>query len=139
MATIQNGSPGYERKSGSRGAVLGLSTDAIGDVSLDELAGSRPALKMLLHKYGEYIDENRNLQKRIQSLETELQIYVSYRDGYKQKLVNAKVAALLNIVGVVLIGFGVNLNTPLATVGGVVTLGSGVVVSLVAAFIALRR
>jgi len=94
---------------------------------------------MLLHKYDEYIDENRKLEKRVQSLQTELQIYVAYRDGYGQKLANAKTAALLNIIGAVLIGFGVNLSTPIITAGGAVTLGSGVVVSLVAAFITLQR
>ena len=122
----------------NRPAVLGLSTDSIGDLHPADLIDNMTALKMLLYRYGEYIDENKRLERRVASLETELQIYTSYRDGYGKKKGNSRTSATLNLIGTVLVGFGVNLSTPTITTGGIVTLTGGILVSVFAALLALR-
>jgi hypothetical protein len=131
--------PSARRLGTSRPAVLGLSTDAIGDLQVSDLINNVPALKMLLHKYAEYIDENAVLHSRIASLQTELQIYVAYRDGYGQRRSDSRTAATLSFIGTVLVGFGINLSTPIFTTPGIVTLVAGIIVSVMAMFFSLRK
>jgi hypothetical protein len=118
--------------------VLGLPTDAIGDLQVSDLVGNVAALKMLLHKYSDYIEENRDLQGKLAALQTELKIYTAYRDGYGQRRSDSRTAATLSFLGTVLVGFGTNLSTPVFTTGGTVTLGAGAVVSLLAVYFSLR-
>lgn len=122
-----------------RAAVLGLSTDKIGDISVEDLRDNLPALKMLLHKYNEYIDENKTLNTKINALQTELQIYVAYRDGYSKQKSNSHLSATLNLFGTVVVGFGVNFSTPEITSAGAILLLTGIVASSMAIILSIKN
>ena len=130
--------PDPKKSPKARRAVLGLSPDEIGALRVEDLVNNELVLKMLLFRYGEYIDENKSLQSEIESLQAELQIYVAYREGYGQRRTNSRTAASLNLIGTVLVGIGTNLSTPTLTVGGAVTFGAGVIVAFMGLYFSWR-
>ena len=91
-------------KSGKPSSVLGVSIGDIAGLSVDEVSKSKPALTMLMHYYGQLVDENTALKNDVNTLQT-------YVDGYRRVRQHANVGAVLLALGSILVAFGVNLLT----------------------------
>ena len=83
-------------------SILGLSTDDLAGLTVDELESNPTAIKMLLHYYTKVIDENRSLKNQANTLRT-------YVDAYGEKKSNSATGAILLAISNISIGFGVSL------------------------------
>lgn len=140
------------------GKLLGLDPDGIGRVSIEDIVGSAPAVKMLVHQYYElekvaerlrqsnlkYEDElgkrgeNELLRNSVAALEQQLSIYEDFERAYANKKWAARLGAFIQLVSSVAVGIGVNLSTPTASVGGVVLIALGVVIAIVGIYAASK-
>ncbi len=84
--------------------ILGLPTDELAGLSVDELTGNKTAITMVMHYY-------KVLQEENVSLRNDLNTAKSYVEGYGTKKTNATNGAVLLLVANIGIGFGVNLLT----------------------------
>src|SRR5450759_930043 len=84
--------------------ILGLSTETLAGLSIDELTGNKTAVTMVMHYYRNLLDENTALKNDRNTLQT-------YVEGYRVKKTNAKVGAILLLLSNVGISFGINLLT----------------------------
>ncbi len=88
----------------AQGAILGLSTEQLAGLSIEELTGNKTAITMLVHYYKVLLDENSSVRNDLNTAKT-------YISGYDRKRSNASVGAVLLLLSNVGIGFGVNLLT----------------------------
>lgn len=93
-----------EDKNALRSKVLGLETDELADLTVEELHTNQTAIKMLLHYYRQLVDENNSLKNDNNTLKT-------YMDAYNRFKTNAAIGGALLAVSTISIGFGVNLLT----------------------------
>jgi len=84
--------------------ILGLSTDELANLSVEELTGNKTAITMLMHYYRTLLDDNTSLRNDLNTAQT----YVS---AYQTKKELASQGTLLLLASNVCIGFGVNLIT----------------------------
>lgn len=84
--------------------MLGLSTDELAGLTVDELAGNITAIKMMLHYYRQLVDENGVMRNDINTLRT-------YMSAYETKRSNSATGAILLAISNIPIGFGVNMLT----------------------------
>ena len=101
-------------------SLLGLSTNQIAGLTVDELLNNKTALTMLLHYYIQLLNENTTFKNEVNTLKT-------YVEGYERKKIYASIGSILLAASTILVGFGVNLLTPSTNWPGIVTLGGGVV------------
>lgn len=140
------------------GKFLGLDPDGIGSVSIEDIVGSAPAVKMLVHQYYElekvaerlrqanlkYEEElskrgeNELLRNSVATLEQQLSIYEDFERAYANKKWAARLGAFMQLMSSVAVGIGVNLSTPTASVGGVALVGLGVVIAIVGIYAASK-
>lgn len=99
--------------------VLGVQTDQLAGLSVDEIAGNKVAVTMLLHHYRRFVDENTALRNEGNTLRT-------YVDAYGKKKVYADIAAWLLALSNIINAIGVNLLTGGSRVPGGVMLVGGV-------------
>lgn len=97
-------------ESGGRGreSILGLSTDELAGLTVEELTNNETAIKMVFHYYKQLVDENTSLRNEVNTLRT----YVSAYDTTKS---NSATGAILLALSNISIGFGVNLPSNQAT------------------------
>jgi hypothetical protein len=84
--------------------ILGLPTDELANLSVEELSGNKTAITMLMHYYRTLLDDNTSLRNDLNTAQT----YVS---AYQTKKQLAFQGAMLLLASNVCIGFGVNLIT----------------------------
>src|SRR3982751_3576176 len=68
--------------------ILGLSTEQLAGLSIDELTGNKTAITMVMHYYRILLDENTALRNDRNTLQT-------YVEGYQAKKTHAAVGAIL--------------------------------------------
>jgi hypothetical protein len=112
-------------------AILGLSTDALAGLSIDELTGNKVAITMLVHYYKVLLDQNN-------ALKNDLNTAKSYVDGYNKQRSNTLVGAILLLVANIGIGFGVNLLTSGVTMPGLATFIPALVFAGAGTYISLK-
>lgn len=112
--------------------ILGLSTDELAGLSVDELMSNKTAITMILHYYKQMVDENTSLRNDVNTLKT-------YVDSYATKKTNTNVGAVLLLVSNVGIGFGVNLLTNGTTWPGMATMLPGLAMAAAGLFFSLRE
>lgn len=112
--------------------ILGLSTSELAGVSVDELAGNKTAVTMVMHYYKQLSDENSSLRNDLNTLKT-------YVDGYRTSRHDAKTGAILLAVSNIGIGFGVNLMTAGSLAPGVVTFVPGLAMLAAGLYFSLRE
>lgn len=111
---------------------LGFAMDDLAGLTVDEIVGDKPAVTMLLHYYKQLTDENTALKNERNTLAT-------YVEGFKQKRVDAQVAAALGFLSSVLVGAGINLlTTDLHASVGYIVLIPGVIAQGFALYFSLR-
>lgn len=121
-----------ESAAGSREAgILGLSTDQLAGLSIDELTGNKTAITMLVHYYKGLLDENRSMRNDLNTAKT-------YIDGYARNRSNATVGAFLLLGSNVGIGFGVNLLTSNVVWPGLATLIPALLMAGVGTYFTLK-
>jgi hypothetical protein len=101
-------------------SLLGLSTNQIAGLTVDELLNNKTALTMLLHYYKQLLNDNTTFKNELNTLKT-------YVEGYERKKIYASMGSILLATSTVLVGFGVNLLTPSTNWPGIVTLSGGVI------------
>lgn len=111
--------------------ILGLSTDTLAGLSIDELTGNKTAITMLVHYYKVLLDQN-------QALRNDLNTARSYVTGYDKRKTHATVGAILLLVANVGIGFGVNLLTSRNTWPGLATIVPGLVFAAAGTYFSMR-
>ncbi len=107
--------------------ILGLSTDGLAGLSVDEITGNKTAITMIMHYYRILVEENTSLKNDLNTART-------YVAGYAAKKVNSGIGATLLLVANVCIGFGVNLLTSQQTAAGSATLIPGLVLAAVGTY-----
>jgi hypothetical protein len=101
-------------------SILGLSTDQLAGLTVDELENNSTAIKMMLHYYKRLVNENNTLTNDNNTLKT----YVSAYDKQKS---NSATGALLLALTNIPVGIGVN-GLSGSNVGfGVATLALGII------------
>lgn len=112
--------------------ILGLSTEQLAGLSIDELTGNKTAITMVIHYYRVLLDENTALRNDRNTLQT-------YVDSYRVKRTNATVGAILLLVANIGIAFGVNLLTANQVWPGVATLIPGICSALAGTYLSLKE
>lgn len=112
--------------------ILGLSTDDLAGLSVEELMNNKTAITMVMHYYKQLVDENNSARNDVNTLKT-------YVDSYARKKTNASVGAVLLLVSNVGIGFGVNLLTNGATGPGLASFLPGLTMAAAGLFFSLRE
>jgi hypothetical protein len=109
--------------------ILGVATDELAGLSVDELTGNATAIKMMVHYYRQLVEENNTLKNDNNTLKT----YVS---AYERQRSNSATGGILLAVSNVSLGFGINLltskDTPAAP--GVASLLVGIALILAGAY-----
>ena len=77
--------------------ILGLSTAELAGVSVDELAGNKTAVTLVMHYYKQLSDENTSLRNDLNTLQT-------YVDGYMTARHDARTGAILSALSSRLFG-----------------------------------
>jgi hypothetical protein len=131
MTGADNSNAGAEAQTQRDAAILGLSTDQLAGLSIDELTGNKTAITMLVHYYKVLLDQNSSLRNDLNTAKT-------YVDGYDRKRTNALVGAILLLISNVGIGFGVNLLTSNVVWPGLATLIPGLVAAFAGTFFSLK-
>jgi hypothetical protein len=111
--------------------ILGLSTDQLAGLSVDEVTGNKTAVTMVIHYYKQLVDENTSLRNEVNTMKT-------YVDGYATKKTNTTMGAILLAVSNICIGFGVNLLTSGSTWPGLATLIPGIALVITGLFFSLK-
>jgi hypothetical protein len=99
---------------------LGLQTQDLAGLSVDELVNNKTAITMVVHYYKQLVDENASLRNDLNTAQT-------YIPGYEAKRVYSRVGSGLQFVGTVLIAFGVNLLTGVPTPAGWLVFVAGII------------
>jgi hypothetical protein len=101
-------------------SLLGLSTNQIAGLTVDELLSNKTAITMLLHYYKQMMNENTSLKNEVNTLKT-------YVDGYERKKIYTSIGATLLATSNILVGFGINLLTQATNWPGIITLSAGII------------
>lgn len=112
--------------------ILGLSTDGLAGLTLDELEGNKTAITMVMHYYKQLVDENNTLRNEVNTLKT-------YVDGYSRKKTNANISAVLLLLSNIGIGFGINLLTNGTNWPGLATLIPGLCFALAGLYFSFKE
>jgi hypothetical protein len=123
---------GDTRKGGPNSHVLGLSTDELAGLSVDELTNNKTAITMLMHYYRVLQDDNASLRNELNSTKT-------YVNGYVQRGTYSRVAAGLSVASNICIGFAVNQLTSSVIWPGLASLIPGLVLAAVSIYYSLRE
>jgi hypothetical protein len=127
--------PGNEKKgttaTGKDAHILGLSTNELAGLSIDELTGNKTAITMLVHYYKGMLEENASLRNDLNTAKT-------YVAGYDRQKTSASIGAVLLLVANVGVGFGVNLLTSNVVWPGLATLIPGMVFAGVGTYFSLK-
>jgi hypothetical protein len=108
-----------DSKEASKNFLLGIPTDDIANLSVDEIVNNKQAVTMVFHFYKIMADENTSLKNERNTLQT----YVS---AFELKKSDSATAAILLLVSNISIGLGINLLTNSNTSAGVITLIPGI-------------
>ena len=111
--------------------ILGLSTDQLAGLSVDEVTGNKTAVTMVIHYYKQLVDENTSLRNEVNTMKT-------YVDSYATKKTNTTMGAILLAVSNICIGFGINLLTSGSTWPGLATLIPGLALVITGLFFSLK-
>lgn len=126
------GSPG-QAALGPKPGFLGVSTEELAGLSVDELVGNKQAVTMVLHYYKQLSEENASLKNDLNTAET----YVS---GYVQKRSDVSIGAWIQFVASVFFAFAVNILTSDAKpTPGVLLLIAGIAGHVLGLYVSLRR
>ena len=117
---------------GREGQILGLATEQLAGLSIDELTGNKTAITMVMHYYRVLLDENTALRNDRNTLQT-------YVEGYRTKKTHAAVGAMLLLAANIGIGFGVNLLTSHQTAPGLATLIPGLCFAIGGTWLSLKE
>ena len=112
--------------------ILGLSTETLAGLSIDELTGNKTAVTLVMHYYRNLLDENTALKNDRNTLQT-------YVEGYRVKKTNAKVGAILLLLSNVGISFGINLLTNGQTWPGALTLIPGLCAAAAGMYLSVQE
>jgi hypothetical protein len=112
--------------------ILGLSTDELAGLSVEELTGNKTAITMVMHYYKVLLDENSSLRNDLNTART-------YVEGYGTKKTNSLIGAILLLVANVGIGFGVNLLTANQTWPGLATLIPGLCMAVAGTYFSMKE
>ncbi|MBS0189548.1 MAG: hypothetical protein U0573_08960 [Phycisphaerales bacterium] len=85
-------------------SVLGVPTDKLAGLSVEEICGNKVAVTMVMHYYKQLVDQNITIRNQLNTAN-------SYVDAYKTKRMFTTIAAILFLIANIGIGFGVNLLT----------------------------
>lgn len=138
--------------------MLGLGSDSIGSVSIEELAGNIAATRMIVRQYLELEEsigqlrltnqrhenelskrgENEQLRNKVAALEQQLTIYEDYAKAYATKKWAARFGSFLQFVSSVAVGIGVNLSTPVLSTGGISLVALAVIVATAGIYLASK-
>jgi len=111
---------------------LGIAASDLTGVSIEELAGNKTAITMLVHYHRQFSEENTSLKTDLTSLQT-------YVEGFREKKVNARTGAILLALSNVFIGFGVNLITNGNTAVGICVLIPGLCLTAGGLYFSLKK
>lgn len=111
--------------------ILGLSTDQLAGLSIEELTGNKTAITMLVHYYKVMLEQNVSLRNDLNTAKT-------YIGGYDRKKTNATIGAVLLLVSNIGIGFGVNLLTGNVVWPGLATLIPGLAMAAAGTYFSLK-
>jgi hypothetical protein len=84
--------------------LLGLNTDQLANLSVEDILNNKVAIQMVLHYYRQLTDENQALKNEVNTLET-------YQAAYERKSSDTMSGSILLLLSNLLVGFGVNLLT----------------------------
>ena len=129
---LDAGALGNQAPRAEENRILGLSTDELAGLSVDELLNNKTAMTMLMHYYKQLVDENKSLRNDSNTLKT-------YVDSYAKKKTNATVGAILLLLSNIGVGFGTNLLTNASTWPGLATLLPGLAMAGAGLFFSLRE
>jgi hypothetical protein len=116
-----------------RNNFLGFSTEELAGLSVQEIVGNEPAVKMVMHYYRQLSEENA-------ALKNDLNTATTYVSGYELKRVDVSVGAGLQFVGSLFLAFAVNILTGDGKpTPGYLLLVAGVVGQAVGLYFSLRR
>jgi hypothetical protein len=106
--------------------ILGLRSDGLADLTVEEIVNNETAIKMLFHYYKKLNDENTGLKNEKNTLDTYVTAYEKQRD-------NSSISALLLILSNILIAFGINILTDISqnNNAGWILFGVGIIVATV--------
>lgn len=93
-----------KKRSTGEDTILGLSTNELAGLSVDEITGNKVAINMIMHYYKKLVDENN-------ALKNEKNTYQTYVTAYNNKKSNAATGNILVALSNIFIGFGINLIT----------------------------
>jgi hypothetical protein len=112
-------------------SLLGLSTNQIAGLTVDELLNNKTAITMLLHYYKQLLNENTSLKNEVNTLKT-------FVDGYERKKIYSSMGSILLATSNILIGFGVNLLTLSTNWPGLATLLAGIILIVIGLYFSNR-
>lgn len=113
-------------------SILGLSTNELAGLKVDELLENKTAITMLMHYYKKLVDENNALQNENNTLET-------YVDGYKKVKQDGGIGSGLLVLSNILIAFGVNLFTNEEYLSGSFVFIPGIIVAAFGLYFSYRK
>ncbi|MEX0944132.1 MAG: hypothetical protein WDZ38_00580 [Balneolaceae bacterium] len=116
----------------SEDSILGLSTNELAGLKVDELLENKTAITMLMHYYKKLVDENNALQNENNTLET-------YVDGYKKVKQDSSIGSGLLVLSNILIAFGVNLFTNEEYFTGAFVFVPGLIVAIFGLYFSYRK
>lgn len=109
-------------------SILGLSTNELAGLSIDEITNNPTAIKMIMHYYKKLLDENATLRN-------DNNTYKTYIDAYNRIKSNTIIGTLLLSLSNISVGFGVNLLTSSNIWPGLFTLIPGVLLIIIGIYI----
>ena len=113
-------------------SILGLSTDQLAGLTVDELVNNPTAIKMMMHYYKRLVDETNTLRNDNNTLTT----YVAAYDKQKS---NSATGALLLALANIPVGIGVNGLTGASTGAGAAMLTIGVILIGAGIYFSFRK
>src|SRR3989338_2208729 len=119
------------------GNPLGIDTTSLGSLKAEDLASNKVAANMLLNY-------TRSCESRITELETENGTHKTYADDYEIGKNKNFTGFLLNLIGTVFIGFGINFLTNSQALGenmiaGTLLLIVGIILEVIGSIMLLKR
>lgn len=112
-----------EPKDQPKSSLLGVPTEEIANLSVDDIVNNKPAITMVFHYYKVLSDENTSLKNDLNTLST----YVS---AYEKKKSNSATATILLGLSNILVGFGINILTNNNFITGLVVFIPGICLAI---------
>jgi hypothetical protein len=107
-----------EHNNSNDNTILGLPTNELAGLSVEEITGNKTAITMIMHYYKQLVDENMALKNNNNTLQT-------YVNAYQRNKSNSAIGAILLAISNVSVGFGINLITSGNIFPGLATLIPG--------------